>query len=159
MGQKITPITWIIHVRRDYRRTVGQMIAAGGYDFVEDLIQGKYFRKKRALGVVEGDVFLVHFRRKMWTGEVEEELRRMGLRPADLTTLLAIGSGEDTRLLQMMFPIAALGAVRRMYADFGVVFLEHGKRWLDLRWRCESWPAGYRFAAVRNDLDTAVTGS
>lgn len=145
------PTQTVIRVRRDYGQSVKDQVKAGEYDWKNGDVNDKHFPYDRSLGVVEGEVVLVHFNRTMTSDGVEAELDRMGLKPADHVTLLGIGSGSETRDLQRQFPIVALGSVASFVGLRSVACLgrDVARRDLDLVGRRGDWIEVYRFAAVR----------
>lgn len=79
-------------------------------------------------------------------------MEQQGLRPADLTELLALGADPHYRDLQRQFPIVELASVwSGRVGGRGVVGLCGGAdgRSLSLSRREFDWAAGYRFLAFR----------
>lgn len=145
-SQSVYPLTV------DYARSVKDGVKAGRYDWKNDDITDDHFPHDRKRGTVATEVILVHFGRNMSSDAVEAALDRLGLKSADLPTLLALGSNEATRDLQRGFPIVALGS-EWQDPDGGrnVPYLDwyRDKRHLDLDWRDDDWLVNYRFAALR----------
>jgi len=93
----------------NYDQTVKDMVKAGKYDWSGSLSQvtsDNFPINHRAAGTVE--IMLVHFHRHMGWNEAIGELDKMGLRPAELPELLAIGATYPEK--QREFPIIALGS-------------------------------------------------
>lgn len=133
----------------DYSRTLEDMIAAGHYNYVNERIIPRNF-PLTGEGQVELDLCLVHFNRDITSEEAIKELEKMGMRPATLPELLALGEKYPEE--QRQHPIIALGNVWR--CPFGhrhVPFLARwrDKRKLRLSWFDGSWSASCRFLAVR----------
>lgn len=133
----------------NYDISLGTMIAAGNYDWVDDNIIGKHFPISEN-GKAEVLVELVHFDRTISTDDATLELARRGLRPATLAELLAYGAKfpEDQR----KFPIVALGtgAVMGGKRHVAVLYRFGVKRYLSLGWAGSDWDDFCRFLAVRN---------
>lgn len=132
-----------------------EMVEAGKYDYANSNINSGNF----PVGEIqsqEEEVYLVHFDRSIGSEEVIRELDKMGLEPADIVQLLAIG--EQYPELQRQFPIIALGSVwtrpggSRYVPELwgGAAYRELGLGWFE-----GDWNPYYRFAAVRKkDLDS-----
>jgi len=141
--QQIFPVTV------NYDLTVEEMIEAGKYDWKNPDITSDNFPVTRR-GTSEVEIHLVHFDRVIETEEVLRELDKMGLRPAELPELLALGAGSPD--LQRQFPIIALGSVFRRshgHRHAPVLWGGSGRRYLGLHWLGDRWNAYDRFAAVR----------
>jgi len=136
----------------DYGRSLGEAIAAGGYDCANADITEDNFPAERG-GRADVGLELVHLDRIATTAKVEAELsRRGGLRPAAHMELLAFG--ERYPDVQRKFPVVALGS---SWADpdgsLRVPCLDgdSGRRRLRLYWGHpgRSWYESCRFLAVR----------
>jgi hypothetical protein len=150
-------------------RTLAEMVSAGKYDYANPNIVEKNFPIQRPsaseVAVEGGDPYrtpgiqnsdstklvLVHLNKVATTTEVLEHMDKLGLRPARIEELLALG--EKYPDLQRQFPIVALGSVwvlsggRRF-----VAYLARGgsRRGLVLGWvgpGC-TWGELCRFVAV-----------
>lgn len=135
-------------VQVDYGKTVEQMVAVGAYDWKNMDITAANFpvNKRQSGGVV---VCLIHFDKGMGSDEVIAELDAMGLRPAELPELLALGACCPN--LQREYPIVALGSFwqRRVGRRYVPCLYRNGSdRDLDLYWYDLGWVLGCRFAAV-----------
>ncbi|MBI3589296.1 MAG: hypothetical protein HY093_02685 [Candidatus Liptonbacteria bacterium] len=132
----------------NYDRSVADGIAAGKYDWVNSDITQDHFPSKRN-DTAEVGVQLVHFERDMTTDDVLCELDKLGLRPAELPELLALGEKHPD--LQREFPVVALGS--RWLHSHGrwlvpALARHDAERALRLRWVDVGWGGIYRFAAV-----------
>lgn len=133
----------------DYTLTLEAMIASGCYDGMNKDITSKHFPvKARDNGDIT--VHLVHFDKELESDDATiARLDAIGLRPAELPELLALGAKHPG--LQREFPIIALGSV---WKDRGgrrlVPGLSRGGagRRLDLVWFDSRWFRNCRFAAV-----------
>lgn len=100
-------------------------------------------------GIANVVLHIVHLDRYIFSKHVIEEMDKMGLRPAEIHELLALGAVYPD--LQQEFPIIALGAVCQCEDKRFFAFLcqfDH-KRHLCLSFDdSEMWTAGCRFAAV-----------
>ena len=133
----------------DYSRTLGQMIEAGHYNYADKSITPKNF-PLTGEGQVELDLCLVHFNRDITSEAAMKELEKMGMRPATLPELLALGEKYPEE--QRQYPMIALGSVwRSPHGDRSVPCLGgwRGGRLLSLRWFGGGWIADCRFLAVR----------
>ena len=134
----------------DYGRDLGQMIAGGKYDWVNENITRENF-PTTGQGKQEREVVLFHFNRFISSDDVIKEMASAGYRPAMLEELLALGETQPE--LQRQFPIVALGSVWRVSGGFREVPYLDGcgaGRYLGLRCFGGGWCGGCRFAAVRN---------
>lgn len=130
----------------DYRQTLDQMIAAGGYDHVNRHISGSSFP------VADGDVAdreltLVCLARVASTDEVLYQLDDLAVRSGRIEELLAFGATYPQA--QRQFPIVALGELdeyRRRPFLWGSPRVRH----LDLRFDEKIWGGNIRFLTVRN---------
>jgi hypothetical protein len=142
----LTPLELKIIV--DYGMTLEQMIAAGGYDWVNDNITAKRFPlsgKGRHEMVAE----LIPFNRGISSEEAVVELDKMGFRPGTVEELLAFGAAFPET--QRKFPILALGSPCGVGGDRLVAYLRghDARRRLDLLWWDSRWIDYCRFLAVR----------
>jgi len=136
-----------VTVNRD--RTIAEGIKAGEYNWSNDSINDKNF-KRTGKGTEVTEIILVHFDKSMSTDKALKELEKRNLRPADLQELLAIGEQHPDK--QRQFPIIALGSVwQNPGGSRGVPYLLRGgsDRGLGLRWLGIDWGDVCRFAAVR----------
>ncbi|MEI7740910.1 MAG: hypothetical protein WCJ29_00215 [bacterium] len=151
-------------VEVDYGQSLEQMIAAGKYDWKNGDINEKNFPRKRSAKTAlknifgkekektEIEVIAVAFGETLTTKQIEDRLDALGLRPATLEELLALGAAKPD--LQRKSWIVALGS------DFvdsdggrGVPCLNEnsGRRELGLSWGFpgSQWGPDNRFLAVR----------
>ena len=128
--------------------TLGQMIAAGCYDWKNEDINSKNFKIK-GTGKVELEAQFIHFGKDMSSKAVLAELDRMNLRPGRIEELLAVGEKYPEK--QLEFPIVELGSVAGVRGDRLVAYLDRNdrKRNLNLNWFDNDWNANYRFLAFR----------
>lgn len=134
----------------DYGLSLSKMIELGKYDWFNDDITDKHFELQGA-GQHEVELVLVHLNRNATTKEVLEHLNSLGLEPAKIEQLLAIGAAYPE--LQKQFPIIALGSV---WVDVnGTRFCPYldchgGERRLGLAWSDDGihWNVACRFLAV-----------
>lgn len=144
------PTTTAYPITVDYGQTVAQTIKAGKYDWVDGNINQKSFPHNRKQGKAELTVELVHFSRIMDSDKVVEALDQMGLRPATLVELCALGAQHPE--LQRSFPIVALGSVwNHPLGGRGVSCLGRNgtRRILNLSWWNTVWRESCRFAGIR----------
>lgn len=141
----------------DYSKSFKDMVDAGKYDVVWEGMDrySKEMEEANFIGVVE--VFLVGFNHEIKTMEVLLEMGRLGLRPATLQELLALGATFPK--LQLDFNILALGthdtSARDQYIHSPLLWM--GEEIEDKRELSEyfytfketDWEEGFRFAAVR----------
>lgn len=147
-------------------RTFGEMLAAGHYGWSNpDITEanfplstpvraekpascGPYRTAARAEN--DQEVFLVHLNKVVNTSEALAHLDELGLAPAGIGELLAVG--EQHPDLQKNFPIIALGSSWvNPHGDRCVPYLHYwyGKRELYLRWDEYEWDEFCRFLVVR----------
>lgn len=134
----------------DYSRDLGQMIAAGKYDWTDNDITADNFPVKGE-GRQEREVALFHFNRVISSNDAIKEMASAGYRPATIEELLALGQVQPE--LQRQFPIVALGSVCRDPRGHRLVPYLCGSavgRRLGLLCFDADWVERYRFAAVRN---------
>jgi len=139
----------LFHLMVDYGRSIEGAVAAGKYDYANPNITATNFPTKRA-GKVKLAVELVHFGRNIDSDEAIAELDKMGLRPAGLHELLALG--EQHPELQRQFPIVALEQVWQRpdgYRNVPVLYESDRGRELLLLAFALGWLDDYRFAAAR----------
>lgn len=108
------PSRTTITVPVDYDRSVEDGNEAGKYDFGDSSITTEHFPPNRT-GRAELEIELVHFGPQMTNNEVLIEFEKLGLRPAELRELQAIG--EHHPELQREYPILALGSEWLGYHD------------------------------------------
>ena len=121
-------------VRVNYDLSVKEAVSAGKYDWENDDINDKNFPSKRS-GLAQIDIRLVHFNKDMSSEDVLKELDKMGLRPAELPELLALGAEYPDE--QRKYPIVALGSVWRGWGGSRVVpclVRGGGERYTGLSW-------------------------
>ncbi len=138
-----------INLVANYDRSVEDGIKAGKYNWSNSNITSSHFPSEEA-GTKEVSIELIYFGRNMETNEVLSELDKMGMRPATLKELLALGEKHPD--LQREFPIIALGSVWQVPdGGRGCAYLGGGGsgRGLSLRWIGGGWIDCCRFAAVR----------
>lgn len=92
----------------DYTMSFTDMITAGRYDCKNDDITSEHFPIAGS-GKVDTKLHLVHLNREATTKEVEAYLNTIGLQPAKIEHLLALG--EKYPNLQREYSIIALGTV------------------------------------------------
>ncbi len=149
LAETLRKATNVLSVLVDYGRSVADLVAAGNYDWKNSDVNDKNFPVSRR-GTDTVDVTLVHFNRTISTENALTELDRMGLKPADLHTLLSLG--EKYPELQREYPIVALGSVWQdrlgnRYVPY--LFRNVSERGLHLVWVGHDWVEVCRFAAVR----------
>jgi len=137
----------------DYSQTLEQMVAVVGCDSVNRNISSsnKDFTKEiiTKKGIREElKVVLLHLDRVATSQEVLAEMERLGLRPATLAELLALGAKHPE--LQREFPIIALGSSCTLYGYRRVASLWSYVSWrrLGLDYFDARWPEYCRFLAV-----------
>ena len=136
-------------VRVNYDLPVETAVTNGKYNWSDGDLTSKHFPTKRS-GTTSLDIEIKHFNGARSSENAIAELDKMGLRPAELHELLALG--EQYPDLQKEFPVATLGSVwRRLLGDrhVAVLYGDGGRRGLGLGWFGAAWGAAYRFAAVR----------
>jgi hypothetical protein len=129
----------------DYRQTLDQMIAAGGYDHVNRHITQSSFPV--AGGDAAGrELTLVHLGHVASTDEVLRQLDELAVRSGRIEELLAFGAAYPEA--QRQFPIVAVGALDEYRRPFlwGSARVRH----LDLRFDEKIWGGNIRFLTVRN---------
>jgi hypothetical protein len=130
------------------------MIAAGRHDFINPNITADNFPIV-GTGIVDTDLVLVHFDRKIGSDEVVTELAKLGLKPGGIEHACAFGAKYPE--VQRKYPIVFLGSVWGSPGrDRCVPYLSGCGRGRGLRllgWRGE-WSHRFRFAGVRKVLPT-----
>lgn len=150
-----TMLTDTFKVTVDYTKSLDDMVEIGKFGWhADETINSEHFPfDARIPEEIEINlVHLVHLGYDATTDEVKTELDKMGLRPATLPELLALGAAHSE--LQRKFWIAASGSGWEYpggLVDFPLLVEDIGGRGLDLRWRGirEGYFAPLRFAAVR----------
>lgn len=136
-------------VEVDYTKPIADMVTAGGYNYANPNITAENF-PVTGNGTVECEVILVHFDRNIKSEAAITELEQMGLQPAKIEHLLALGAKHPD--LQREFPIICLGSSWvDSDGDRDVPCLDDwgARRSLDLHWFGDVWVGDCRFAAVR----------
>lgn len=136
----------------DYSQPLADMVGAGKYDFVDDNIVAKNFPLV-GTGLVEQEVVVVHFDRSISSDTAVAELEQMGLKPAPIEYLLALGAKHLD--LQREYPIVAFGSVWTDSDGYPyVLYVPCLGPWivgreLHLRDWVGGWSPHYRFLALR----------
>ena len=133
----------------NYDLPVETAVTNGKYNRFDKDITSEHFPTKCS-GITSLDIEIIPFNRVITSADAIAELDTMGLRPAELHELLALG--EQYPDLQREFPVVALGSVWCDLYGFrlvAVLFGGGGLRSLGLYWFEVGWGAGCRFAAVR----------
>lgn len=133
----------------DYDRALPEMIAAGGYDHVNEFLTEARFPVQGS-GTATVTLGLACLGRTASTQEVEHALERPESRPGRIAELLALGAAHPG--LQRSFPIVALGSSATYPASYRRIPFLWGSphvRHLDLRWDEHVWGANIRFLTVR----------
>lgn len=124
------------------------LIKAGRYDWINSDINDTNFPDFKDMP--EGKTELVHFGRFISSNDVIEELKKKGMRPANLKELLIFGKENPEE--QRKFPIVALGSVCRRWFGARLVpglWRLSGGRSLSLGCFGGGWDEGGRFLGVR----------
>ncbi len=129
-------------------KTVAQLIADGRYTWINIDIP-KLFKLEPTTGTLTQEILLLRYNKNMSSQAVTTDMERQGLRPATFLELLWIGIQHP--LLQLEFPIVALGSVVELSGSRRVAVLgcNNRERDLDLGWFVADWFMDYHFAAVR----------
>jgi len=148
-------------------RTLAEMVSAGKYDYANPNIVEKNFPIQRpsvSEDAVEGGpyrtpavsndsikIVLVHLNKVATTTEVLEHMDKLGLRPARIEELLALGEKHPD--IQCQFPLVALGSVwvnSDGYRNVACLVWYGSERNLILRWDVPGyrWGEACRFVAV-----------
>ena len=98
----------VFPVSVNYDLSIEALVKAGEYNWVNENIVEKNFPVEGG-GTEQVEFHLVHFNRVMNSADVEKELEKLGLRPANLKELLSFGSTYQEE--QRKYPIVALGSV------------------------------------------------
>ena len=151
----------------DYTRTLADMINAGKYDYANKDIVEKNFpiqRPSESEAVTGGgpfrtapaqnkniELFLVHLNKVAKTSEVLAHMDKLGLRPARIEPLLALG--EKFPNIQRDYLLVALGSVwvrSSGFRDVPGLYRDGSERDLGLGWGDTggSWRGACRFLAV-----------
>jgi hypothetical protein len=128
----------------DYRQTLDQMIAAGGYDQVNRHITHASFPVADG-DAAERELILMHLGHVASTDEVLRQLDELGVRSGRIEELLAFGTAYPEA--QRQFPIVAVGALdeyRRRPFLWGSARVRH----LDLRFDEKIWGGTIRFLSL-----------
>lgn len=128
----------------DYRQTLDQMIAAGGYDHVNRHITASSFPVAGG-DAAERELTLVHLGRVASTDEMLHRLSDLAVRSGRIEELLAFGAAYPEA--QREYPIVAVGALdeyRRRPFLWGSPRVRH----LDLRFDEKIWGGNIRFLTV-----------
>lgn len=137
----------------DYTKSLADMIDAGNYDGINSQILEQDFPIQQTdIENSNTKLFLVHLNRVVTEKDVLDHMDKMGLRPARIEELLALGQKYPD--LQRQFPIAAFGSIHvGPDGHHGVPCLYKGgsTRNLDLWWIIppdDRWHETFRFVAV-----------
>lgn len=130
-------------VRVDYNQSLTEMIKAGNYDICESpcTLTPEMFRVQ-GKGVHEVELVLVNLDKRVTSANVMAEIKKQGLRPADVAELLTFGAKYPD--VQKDFQIVELGSV--WASPHGDCVLGLDSIWGGLRrcWRrlmlCQYWP-------------------
>jgi hypothetical protein len=142
----------------DFREPLEKVVAVGQYDYRDDNITAENF-PVTGNGQVECEVIFVHFDRDIKSEAAITELEQMGLQPAKIEHLLALGAKHPD--LQREFPIICLGSSwvdSDGYRRVPYLALWSAKRNLYLYWFEGGWLRHCRFAAVRPPSPKATEG-
>lgn len=141
----------IIMVHVNYDRPLPERIREAGFDYVDPYITAKNFPTRRE-GKAEVGVVIVPMHHVMTTEEVTELHRSLGLRPADIHMLLALGTAFPN--LQRSYPIVAFGSscIEQEGPPSVPVLrcLSDGKRQFFLDWTGHRWSGDHRILAIRS---------
>ncbi len=129
-------------------RSINDAVKTGNYDWADSSINDQRFMADQPHEI---DIIVGHFTLTMETDSVLKALDEVGLRPATMSELLALGIWCPE--LQRQFPIVELGSVWQI-SDGDHVFgciepSTFGNRFLLLRYCISGWIDRFRFAAVR----------
>jgi hypothetical protein len=133
----------------DYTRSLEEMVKAGRYDYANSVITAEHF-PTTGEGEVRTELVLVQFHRENDFDQALAEFDKLGLVPARIEHLLALG--EKYPELQKQFPIMCLGSVWANTDDRRYIpFLDHleGDRKVCLSDWSDRWLEHCRFAALR----------
>ena len=132
----------------DYGRKVEDGVDASRLDWASTSVTSKNFPTSQ-VGVVEVEVELAPFFRRILTREVLNEIGLISYSPIDIHQLLALG--EQHPDVQLKFPIVALGSSWEYRSNIYIPYLaSYGSR-RDLRLSeiKQKWCETCRFAVVR----------
>ena len=151
----------------DHTRTLADMIKAGMYDYVNrDIVEQNFpIQRPDVIGAVAGggpfrtqgvqitntELVFVHLNKAATTAEVLAYMDKLGLRPARIEELLALG--EKYPNIQRDYPFVALGSVwvdSSRYRGVPYLYRYGSKRDLNLNWdeTGNTWNDICRFVAV-----------
>ncbi len=132
--------------------TLGDRIAAGGYDWFNDDITPARFPLTLPAG--PAPLATVWFQRDMQAGEVEQWTATTEWEVALIDDTLAVGSHAEYRELQRQFPIIALGSSAVVDGRRHVPYLygHDTRRYLPLDWYDFSFRDGCRFLLRKKPL-------
>lgn len=137
----------------DYGRAVEQLVGDGEYDWCNTDIVSRNFPSMMGTEIrAQIDIYLVSFDRRISSEGVITEMEILGLRPATIVELLALGAQHPD--IQRDYQIAALGSTWSFDSgdlDLDVPYLggSGSDRYLFLFWWGSGWSPYWRFAAVR----------
>ncbi|OGY67023.1 MAG: hypothetical protein A3B16_02790 [Candidatus Zambryskibacteria bacterium RIFCSPLOWO2_01_FULL_45_43] len=135
-------------VRVNYDLSVESLVAQGKYDWKNDSINSKNFQTSRK-GEATLNLELVHFNQVLTSEEVIAELKKRGLRPAELHELLSFGVQYPEE--QRRHPIVALASVCQSWSGCRFVpylWVVDNERRLYFDYFDDRWYENYRFLAV-----------
>lgn len=136
-------------VKKDYSKSVEDMVKAGRYDSSDSDITAEHF-PVNGTGTVEEEVVLIHFGRLIEGDDAEREMDAIGLEPSPIEETLAVGAQYPD--VQRQFPVVGLGS-SWAHPRGGVCVPVLGRwgdeRELHLGRRAGGWDAFYRFLARR----------
>ena len=137
----------------NYGHSLGQMIAAGRYDQINDGITIKKFPIK-GTGAAEFEAKLFHFDREITSKRAKRLIEEAGYEPAKIEHFLAFGAAYPDE--QRKYSIIGLGSVGKGVGGYRVPYLDGNgsERDLSLRWWGGGWPSDFRFLAVRKKSQT-----
>ena len=139
----------IFSISVNYDLSVESLVAQGKYDWKSSYITSKNFSTTRK-GEATLNLELVPLNQVLTSEEVIAELKKQGLRPAELHELLAFGAKYPDE--QRKYPIVALGSVWRYwdgYRHVPYLWRDGSERNLNLNYFVLRWLGHYRFLAVR----------
>lgn len=128
---------------------IAQMIASGRYDLVSESITANHFPSTET-DVVQKVIYLIKFAGDISNADAIQEIDNLGLRPATLKELLALGAAHPD--LQQSYLIAALGSTWLFNSNRVLAPCFHGSgtiRSLGLYDTSGGFTSHTRFAAVR----------
>lgn len=142
----------------DYTKSLAHMVAEGKYNRANDNIVANNFPIE-GTGIVETEIFLVNFDRDIEFDEAIKEIKQMGLQPAKIEHLLALGAEHP--YLQKEYPIICLGSSWvDPDGDCDVPCLDswNDERELNLDWFDNGCRSVCCFAAIRPPSPKATEG-